>query len=309
MLYGHCRSRRLPLKKSLKKNNYLLFRIRRSETAVMHNRYENYLTSGWDNTNSSQADPQLETPVVHHGSGQALRSEGRRDRGSRYTGCEAGFMVCYESIVEDGQAKWVVRVVPGTEIFKHSHPTNKIIYESYSTPTSQELSLPVRRELDLLQDMKTGSADINRYLSDKLEDVDNDVLIVQDQIDITYIIAIQTAIQKPFFLAWGDDLVMDWAHWTNNLGYHLGKQPSCYICHWKGRSCGRFLALDQKAGTMELILNLFKQKNSSWGFIQTVVIDNDFVDGGYRRKCFPTLRSSFANFMHLPIGGRNTVGV
>ncbi|OWY91918.1 hypothetical protein PHMEG_00039280 [Phytophthora megakarya] len=233
---------------SPRKKEHLLFRIRSSETAAKHN--------------SRAGATQIPAKMTHswkrlwctHGSGQASRSEGRRNRGSRYTGCEAGFMVRSESIVEDGQAKWVVRVVPGTEISKHNHPTNKIVYESYSAPTSQVLSLPVYRELGLLQDMKTSSADVNRYLSDKLggfdnrsvmlitfnitdldmiltpqqtrnilqqvlgttilertkrildsfaeEDVGNDVLIVQVQMDITYIIAIRTAIPKTCFLEW-----------------------------------------------------------------------------------------------------------
>ncbi|OWZ09636.1 hypothetical protein PHMEG_00017628 [Phytophthora megakarya] len=169
-----------------------------------------------------------------------------------------------------------------TQISKHNHPTNKIVYESYSAPTSQVLSLPVYRELGLLQDMKTSSADVNRYLSDKLdmiltpqqtrnilqqvlgttilertkrildsfaeEDVGNDVLIVQVQMDITYIIAIRTAIPKTCFLEWVmPSLVVTSA---TERGVHVVDFP----------------ALDQKAGTMELILNFFKQKKSVMGF-------------------------------------------
>ncbi|EGZ25654.1 hypothetical protein PHYSODRAFT_484085, partial [Phytophthora sojae] len=36
------------------------------------------------------------------------------------------------------------------------------------------------------------------------------------------VIAMQTAVQKACFKQWGDSLVMDWTHGTNNLGYHLG---------------------------------------------------------------------------------------
>lgn len=58
------------------------------------------------------------------------------------------------------------------------------------------------------------------------EDSGNDVLLVQDQLDITCIIAMQSSIQKTCFETWGDSLVMDWTHGTNNLGYHLGMSNS-----------------------------------------------------------------------------------
>ncbi|EGZ12158.1 hypothetical protein PHYSODRAFT_517514 [Phytophthora sojae] len=43
---------------------------------------------------------------------------------------------------------------------------------------------------------------------------DHDVLLVQDQMDITCVIAMQTAVQKACFKQWGDSLVMDWTHGT-----------------------------------------------------------------------------------------------
>ena len=52
---------------------------------------------------------------------------------------------------------------------------------------------------------------------------DNHVLLVQNQMDTTTAIVIQSKIQKQCFVEWGDNLVMDWTHSTNNLGYHMGK--------------------------------------------------------------------------------------
>ncbi|KAE8956451.1 hypothetical protein PR002_g31466 [Phytophthora rubi] len=190
-----------------------------------------------------------------HRSTQASRGEGRRDKDSRYTGYEAGYLVRSEEVISDGQAEWQVCVVPGTEISTHNHKTNKIIYDSYRVAKSMPLPPQFRKELGLLKQVNTSTADINRYLSNKLdmllspqqtrnilqhvlgssilertktlldgfadEDVGNDVLLVQDQIGISCAIAIQTWIQKQWFLEWGDSIVMDWTHGTNNLGYHL----------------------------------------------------------------------------------------
>ncbi|KAF1790965.1 MULE transposase domain [Phytophthora cactorum] len=110
-------------------------------------------------------------------------------------------------------------------------------------------------------------------------DVGNDVLFVQDQMDITCVIAIQTSIQKKYFFQWGDTLVMDWTHGTNNLGYHL--------------------ALDQKAVTMENIVEFFKRKNRAWKSIQTIVIDKDFVEWRVLDKAFPDAKVLLCQFHAL----------
>ncbi|KAG2975752.1 hypothetical protein PC120_g25791, partial [Phytophthora cactorum] len=161
-----------------------------------------------------------------HGASRESRGEGRRDYDSQFTGCEAGFLVRSERAVVDGQAKWQVSVAPGSEISLHNHKTNKLIYDSYHGAKSMLLTPQARQELGLLTEMKTITADITRYLSDKLdmvitpqvtrnivrqvlgkssterskvildsfadEDSGNEVLLVQDQLDITCIIAMQT---------------------------------------------------------------------------------------------------------------------
>ncbi|KAE9172750.1 hypothetical protein PF004_g27181 [Phytophthora fragariae] len=190
----------------------------------------------------------------------------------------------------------------------------------------------VRKELGLLKQVNTSTADINRYLSNKLdmilspqqtrnilqhvlgssilertktlldgfadEDVGNDVLLVQDQIGISCVIAIQTWIQKQCFLEWGDSLVMDWTHGTNNLGYHLG---SLVVTSATGRGVPviDFLALDQKADTMERIMDFFKQRNPTWKKIKTIVIDKDFVEWRVLEKAFPNAKVLLCQFHAL----------
>jgi hypothetical protein len=51
-----------------------------------------------------------------HGSAQASRGEGRRDKDCRFTGCEADFLVRSEEVISEGQASWKVCVVPDTEV-------------------------------------------------------------------------------------------------------------------------------------------------------------------------------------------------
>jgi hypothetical protein len=50
----------------------------------------------------------------------------------------------------------------------------------------------------------------------------SDVLVLQDQMDATCGVVMQTKVQKLMFERWGETLAMDFTHGTNNLGYHLG---------------------------------------------------------------------------------------
>jgi len=48
-------------------------------------------------------------------------------------------------------------------------------------------------------------------------------LLVQDEWDQTCGIVLQSAAQKAIFQQWGESLVLDWTHNTNNLGFYLGE--------------------------------------------------------------------------------------
>ncbi|OWZ17886.1 hypothetical protein PHMEG_0008116 [Phytophthora megakarya] len=47
-----------------------------------------------------------------------------------------------------------------------------------------------------------------------------DVLMMQEHMDVTCGIVMQTKLQKLMFAQWGQTLAMDFIHGTNNLGYH-----------------------------------------------------------------------------------------
>lgn len=58
----------------------------------------------------------------------------------------------------------------------------------------------------------------------------SDVLVIQDQMDITCGAIMQTKVQKMMFERWGETLTMDFTHGTNNLGYHLGTFRKATLC-------------------------------------------------------------------------------
>lgn len=49
----------------------------------------------------------------------------------------------------------------------------------------------------------------------------NGVTLLQDQLGITVGIVMQSAQQKLCFELWGECLVMDWTHGSNNIGYQM----------------------------------------------------------------------------------------
>ncbi|KAF1314663.1 Ankyrin-like protein, partial [Globisporangium splendens] len=124
---------------------------------------------------------------------------------------------------------------------------------------------------------------------------ENDVLLLQDQMDITCAIVVQSAAQKHCFAKWGNCLVMDWTHGTNNLGYHMG---SLVVTSPTGRGIPAldFFALDEQAQTLWHIFEFFKSKNSAWDCIQTFVIDKDFVEWDALEKCFPKSKVLLSQF-------------
>ncbi|EGZ21228.1 hypothetical protein PHYSODRAFT_414458, partial [Phytophthora sojae] len=105
----------------------------------------------------------------------------------------------------------------------------------------------------------------------------SDVLVIQDQMDVTCAIVMQTKVQKLMLERWGDSLTMDFTHGTNNLGYHLGAYELnlinkvifyCCVLDISGNLVvGRgfpvvdFICLNQRAPMMTTILEYFQEKN------------------------------------------------
>ncbi|EGZ15401.1 hypothetical protein PHYSODRAFT_433742, partial [Phytophthora sojae] len=100
----------------------------------------------------------------------------------------------------------------------------------------------------------------------------SDVLVIQDQMDVTCGIVMQTKVQKLMFERWGDTLTMDFTHGTNSLGYHMSLIFYCCVLDISGSlvvttATGRgfpvvdFICLNQRAPMMTTILEYFQEKN------------------------------------------------
>ncbi|ETP17548.1 hypothetical protein F441_08061 [Phytophthora nicotianae CJ01A1] len=140
-----------------------------------------------------------------------------------------------------------------------------------------------------------------KHLLDAVAEQGSSVLLLQDQLDVTTAIFIQTAVQKRIFREWGDCLLMDWTHSTNNLGYRLGSfLVTCPT--GRGITILDFVSLNQKAITMEHILGFFKAKNNGWEQIKSVVIDKDFAEWRALDHCFPQAKVLLCQFTRSPTG-------
>ncbi|KAG2950379.1 hypothetical protein PC117_g4483 [Phytophthora cactorum] len=105
----------------------------------------------------------------------------------------------------------------------------------------------------------------------------NEVMLMQDQFDVTCGIVIQTSVQKLCFEHWGQTLAMDWAHLTSNLVFHLG---SLVATGPSGRGIPvlDFMAVNEKAKTLKVIFEYFKSNNPGWQQVRSFVIDKHFVE-------------------------------
>jgi CBS-domain-containing membrane protein len=62
----------------------------------------------------------------------------------------------------------------------------------------------------------------------------NYATVISDQGGMTTGIVMQTKAQKELFNYWGENLVLDWTHNTNNIGFYLGKSlKSCSMLFMK----------------------------------------------------------------------------
>lgn len=140
---------------------------------------------------------------------------------------------------------------------------------------------------------------------------DNHCVLIHDQLELTCAIVMQTSAQREIFTRYGECLLMDFTHNTNNLGYYLGKNLSSnftvllqpYVLNMvfnvhtgslvatsptgRGIPVVDFLCLNQRKETMKAVLDYFKTMNPLWTSIETFVIDKDFVEWSVLVELFP----------------------
>lgn len=167
----------------------------------------------------------------------------------------------------------------------------------------------------------TSSQDRLKTLLHNLKQVDGcEVLMIQDDIDITRGIVVQTQAQKLILDYWGENLVMDFTHGTNNLVFHLGKMLQTYPANYpvaasvltrfsfegsliatgatgRGIPVLDFLVLNEKADIMAAIFRFFKETNpDACSKIQTFVIDKHFIEWKVLERHFPNAKVLLCQF-------------
>lgn len=125
----------------------------------------------------------------------------------------------------------------------------------------------------------------------------NSCLLIEDDSGLTCGIAIQNAAQKEVFRRWGDTLVLDWTHNTNNLGFTWVRRatfPSfcvsllhidmfcagsliATVVTDRGVSVLDYLCVNQNKETLVAVIEHFKKTNPTWESVQSIVIDKDFT--------------------------------
>ncbi|KAH7465586.1 uncharacterized protein KRP23_12126 [Phytophthora ramorum] len=156
-------------------------------------------------------------------------------------------------LMEDGTFEIIIR----NEHHTHTHPTTSVEATLYLTTKAILVDQQDREDVKTLADAHASSKYITNFLNerigckitpqqtrhlirsimgqhsaeDRLKNMlhalvqleDTDVLVIQDQIEVTCGIIMQTTVQKLMFQRWGETLAMDFTHGTNNLGVSLGK--------------------------------------------------------------------------------------
>ncbi|OWZ07571.1 hypothetical protein PHMEG_00020018 [Phytophthora megakarya] len=111
----------------------------------------------------------------------------------------------------------------------------------------------------------------------------NSCLIIEDEWGLTCGVVVQSNAQKNLFKHWGDNLVLDWTHNTNNMGFYLG---SLVVTVATGRGTSKY--------TLKEVLSFFKKINPTWKSVESLVIDKVFTETAALQEEFPgAMASSF----------------
>ncbi|ETO68369.1 hypothetical protein F444_14777, partial [Phytophthora nicotianae P1976] len=279
----------------MEKNN-LKFRVRSSER-----------TESYNKTHQDQIPVTFEYSQriyrCTHGVSQKSRSKGHRNRKQRYCKCSARLTAIVCRVLGNHY-----EIVLRNQNHTHSHSNSETQASSYLTTATLPLDNQDLEDVKTLTDARVSSTHITNFLNDRivtpqqtrnlirsimrqdsaqdrmkdllhaLRQLDgSDVLVIQDQLDITCGVLMQTKVQKMMFDRWGEYLTMDFTHSTNNLGYHLGSLVVT-TCTGRGFPVVDFMCLNENAVTISSIMKYFKEKNPGWKDVTSVVIDKDFVE-------------------------------
>ncbi|KAE9298952.1 hypothetical protein PR003_g23118 [Phytophthora rubi] len=222
-----------------------------------------------------------------HGVHQERRGAGKRNFDVNFIGCRVRFNVVLMNVAaprEHPRHRLVVR----DEWRMHNHATEHtgtsaraqdVPSEGHVAPTVTTLhknsvrsgeiagflseqigrpvsSQPARNFIRELQGEGMAQARLKVLLDTLAAEDGCEVMIIRDQMDVTYAIVVPSAVQKVVFEQWGESLTLDFTHGTNNVGYHLG---SCVATTPTGRGFPilDFMSLNEKAVALESIFECF----------------------------------------------------
>ncbi|KAG6962460.1 hypothetical protein JG688_00008567 [Phytophthora aleatoria] len=155
---------------------------------------------------------------------QESRAKGDRSNNTGYTGCKARFTARFVNIAssEEEVPNWRIAIRYAHFYASLKTGNTNVLFDLYTRVGRKFIPQQTKNLLKRIGSNKS-SQDRLKMLLDALAQVEgNEVMLMQDQFDVTCGIVIQTSAQKLCFEHWGQTLAMDWTHSTNNLGFHLG---------------------------------------------------------------------------------------
>ncbi|RLN02859.1 hypothetical protein BBJ28_00021202 [Nothophytophthora sp. Chile5] len=105
------------------------------------------------------------------------------------------------------------------------------------------------------------------------------------------------AAQKAIYAKWGECLLFDWTHNTNNLGFYLG-ELMVTAGNGKGVSVCEMLVVNQKKETMQHCLQFFKDTIGR-NITETFVIDKDLTEWRVLEEVYPHAKVLLCQFHAL----------
>lgn len=112
-------------------------------------------------------------------------------------------------------------------------------------------------------------------------------LQIEDELGILSGVALQTRVQREMFQLWGDSLVQDWTHNTNNLGLHMGALVTT-SASGRGMSVLDFLCNAQSFAMMNSVFEFFVEHYpGARDKVSSVVIDRDVREWKSVETSFP----------------------
>ncbi|KAF1320973.1 hypothetical protein FI667_g1540, partial [Globisporangium splendens] len=191
------------------------------------------------------------------------------------------------------------RLLKTLDAFTATNTETKQVAEFIATTYGAPMS---SQQIRNLINSRLGSSNADERVKDMLQGFverdGNSCLVIQNSWELTCAIVIQSAAQKEIFRRWGDNLLLDWTHNTNNVGYYLGSLVVT-VATGRGVPVFDFLCLDQRKGTIEVVMGHFKKLNPTWERIESVVIDKDFAEWSALAKVFPAAKVLLCQFHAL----------